>query len=159
MSCLKYIILAVFVIIIPLVKLVPGFCKFICPAGTLEAGIPLVISDPRLQKLVGFLFSWKIFILVAAIIVCTICYRSFCRFVCPLGAIYSFFSPVAMVCVKVDTDKCINCDKCVENCLMDVRKVGDRECIHCGECIKHCPVEAIRTSPHINIDGIIRKTK
>ncbi len=159
MSCLKYIILAVFVIIIPLVKLVPGFCKYICPAGTLEAGIPLVISEPRLRGLVGFLFSWKIFILVVILFICTFCYRSFCRFICPLGAIYSFFAPVAVVGVKVDTGKCINCDKCVENCLMDVRKVGDRECIHCGECIHHCPVEAIRTSPHISIDGIIRKTK
>ena len=32
LSHLKYILLAVFVILIPLWKLAPGFCKFICPA-------------------------------------------------------------------------------------------------------------------------------
>ena len=52
--------------------------------------------------------------------------------------------PVSVVGVKVDADKCINCSKCVDNCLMDVRKVGDRECIHCGSCMQHCPVDAIR---------------
>ena len=113
LSYLKYVILAIFVILIPLVKLAPGFCKYICPAGTIEAGIPLVSSNPQLQSLIGFLFSWKIFVL-------------------------------ALVGVKVDTEKCINCNKCVDNCLMDVHKVGDRECIHCGTCVGHCPVDAIR---------------
>nr|MCR5213288.1 4Fe-4S binding protein [Eubacterium sp.] len=133
LSYLKYIILIIFVILIPLVKLVPGFCKYICPAGTVEAGIPLVTTDSRLQELAGFLFSWKVFILILVLLICMFCYRSFCRFVCPLGAIYSFFAPVSVVGIKVDTDKCINCDKCIENCLMDVRHVGDRECIHCGD--------------------------
>ena len=144
LSYLKYVILIGFVIIIPIVKLVPGFCKYICPAGTLEAGIPLVAMDSSLHGLIGFLFSWKVFVLSVIILVCIFCYRSFCRFVCPLGAAYSFFTPVQVVGVNVDTNKCINCDKCVTDCLMDVYKVGDRECIHCGACIQHCPVDAIK---------------
>lgn len=144
LSYLKYVILAIFVILIPLVKLAPGFCKYICPAGTIEAGIPLVSSNPQLQSLIGFLFSWKIFVLALVLLFCSLCYRSFCRFICPLGALYSFFAPVSVVGVKVDTEKCINCNKCVDNCLMDVHKVGDRECIHCGTCVGHCPVDAIR---------------
>lgn len=143
LSYLKYVILLFFVIAIPLIKLAPGFCKYICPAGTFEAGIPLVIANKQIQGLIGFLFSWKIFLLSVFILICMLCYRTFCRFICPLGAIYSFFSPVQMVGVKVDTDKCTNCSLCVDNCLMDIRKVGDRECIHCGSCIKSCPVQAI----------------
>ena len=144
LSYLKYIILIAFVIIIPLVKLVPGFCKYICPAGTFEAGLPLVFSDPRLQKLTGFLFSWKVFFLVLILLICILCYRSFCRFMCPLGAIYSFFAPVSVAGVKVDTARCIDCNKCIDNCLMDIQKVGDRECIHCGMCMKDCPTHAIK---------------
>lgn len=146
LSYLKYIILIAFVIIIPLVKLEPGFCKYICPAGTVEAGIPLVTTNETLKKMVGFLFTWKVFILAAVLLVCMFCYRSFCRFVCPLGATYSFFAPVSMVGIKVDNDKCINCNKCVDNCLMDIKKVSDHECIHCGACINHCPVDAISYS-------------
>ena len=143
LSYMKYVILIFFVIAIPLIKSVPAFCKYICPAGTLEAGIPLVIANKTLRRLIGFLFSWKIFILSLVLLICMICYRTFCRFVCPLGAVYSFFNPITIVGVKVDYDKCINCQKCVDICLMDIRKVGDRECIHCGSCISHCPVDAI----------------
>ena len=45
LSRLKYVILAVFVILIPLVFLTPGFCKYICPAGTLEGGFPLLLKN------------------------------------------------------------------------------------------------------------------
>ena len=146
LSYLKYVILFGLVIIIPLVKLVPGFCKYVCPAGTLEAGIPLVSKNESLQRLTGFLFTWKIFILAVILLICMFCYRSFCRFVCPLGATYSFFAPVSLVKIKVDQKKCIHCDKCIVTCLMDTKKVGDHECIHCGECIHHCPVDAISFS-------------
>ena len=144
LTYLKYVILVGFVIIIPLFKLAPGFCKYICPAGTLQAGIPLVCMNENLQGMVGILFSWKVFVLAVILLLCIFCYRTFCRFICPLGAIYSFFAPVSVVRVKVDNDKCINCEACTINCLMDVKKVGDRECIQCRDCKAHCPVDAIR---------------
>ena len=49
---LKYVILAGFVIVLPLTVLdivgqgQPWFCKYICPSGTLFAGIPLIASNP-----------------------------------------------------------------------------------------------------------------
>ena len=146
LSYLKYLILLVFVIAIPLIKLAPGFCKYICPAGTFLGGIPLTYMNPELRKLTGYLFSWKVFVLLVILVICVFAYRSFCRFICPLGAIYSFFNPIAFFGIKVDMDKCIHCDACVRNCKMDVKKVCDRECIHCGECIKHCPADAISYS-------------
>ncbi len=143
LSYLKYLILAVFVVAIPAVKLDPGFCKYICPAGTLEAGVPLVIMDEHLQSMLGLLFSWKVFIMCACILFCAACYRAFCRFICPLGAIYSFFNPVAFFGVHVDKEKCTGCNACIRVCKMDTKKVGDHECIHCGECRAVCPEGAI----------------
>jgi len=143
LSYLKYVILIVFVILIPVIKLAPGFCKYICPAGTLEAGIPLVIADEKLRGMIGFLFSWKVFVLAVCILMCMICYRAFCRFICPLGALYSLFSPVAFFGIEVDKDKCSGCNACISSCAMDVVRVGDRECIQCGECVKICPDDAI----------------
>ncbi|MBP5415606.1 MAG: 4Fe-4S binding protein [Lachnospiraceae bacterium] len=143
LTYLKYVILIIFVIVIPLWKLIPGFCKYICPVGTLEGGIFFTYMDPALRQITGILFTWKVFLMVLILVICVFCYRMFCRFLCPLGAIYSFFNPIAFFGIKVDDKKCTHCDSCVKNCRMDVRHICDRECIHCGDCIKHCPVDAI----------------
>lgn len=149
LSKLKYVILVVFVIILPIMfkiitnSPVPAFCKYICPAGTLEGGIPLVFLDPSLRSLAGALFSWKVMVLAVIILSTCFIYRSFCRFLCPLGAIYSLFAPISLLGVKIDGDKCTNCGRCVRTCKMDIRNVGDMECIQCGDCIKECGVDAI----------------
>ncbi|MBR4515175.1 MAG: 4Fe-4S binding protein [Lachnospiraceae bacterium] len=144
LSYLKYVILIAFVIIIPLVKLTPGFCKYICPVGTLEAGIPLVSGNSELREITGWLFSWKVFLMCAILLFCMLCYRAFCRFLCPLGALYSMFNPISFFGIKVDEAKCTHCNACVRACRMDVKKVCDRECIHCGGCVPHCKEGAIR---------------
>lgn len=143
LSYLKYVILVLFVIIIPLGGTTPGFCKYICPAGTIEAGIPLVELDEKLRSRIGWLFSWKVLILIICIVLCAVCYRAFCRFFCPLGALYSLFNPVTFFGIKVDQNKCTGCNACIRFCKMDVREVGDRECIRCGECRSVCPEDAI----------------
>lgn len=143
LSVLKYIILVVFVIGIPLILAVPGFCKYICPAGTLEGGVFLVAMDERLRGLIGGLFSWKMFVLLVVIISAIFMFRSFCRFICPLGAFYALFHKVSVVGMKVDEEKCNGCNACVSRCKMDVKKVGDAECIQCGECVESCSKCAI----------------
>lgn len=143
LSWIKYGILLVFVIVLPVVTYVPGFCKYLCPAGTLEAGIPLTVLQENLRKLIGGLFTWKMFLLVLIVLGCIFAYRAFCRFLCPLGAIYSFFQPISFFGISVDDAKCTHCGICTRNCKMDVKKVCDRECIQCGECMAKCPVNAI----------------
>ena len=143
LSYVKYIVLVVFVMVIPMVLAVPGFCKYICPAGTLEGGVPLVAASEQLQALIGGLFSWKMLILVLVIGTSIFVFRSFCRFVCPLGAFYGLFHKVSVVGMTVDEDKCNHCNACVTHCKMDVSQVGDAECIQCGECKGVCSQCAI----------------
>ena len=143
LTYLKYIILLVFVVLIPIALKYPGFCKYICPAGTLEGGIPLLLANESLRKMTGFLFSWKCAVLLAVLLLCVFCHRAFCRFLCPLGAFYSLFNPVSFFGIRVDHKKCNGCNACAHNCKMDVKKVCDRECIQCGECIGVCPEKAI----------------
>ena len=147
---LKYIILAIFVIAIPLAYAqqrfpVPGFCKYICPAGTLEGAIGLLSNPANSDKfsMLGILFTRKFIIMAAIFTACIFIYRAFCRFLCPLGAIYGLFAKVSILGVKVDAPKCTGCGQCVAHCKMDVRHVGDHECIHCGACIEKCPAKAI----------------
>ena len=144
LSCLKYAVLLFTVIAIPLVRFIPAFCKYICPAGTLEAGLPLVIADEVLRSRIGWLFSWKVFVLVVFVLISMICFRAFCRFICPLGALYSLLNPVSFFGITVDRERCTGCNACIDVCKMDTCAVGDRECIQCGECIHACPECAIR---------------
>ena len=146
---LKYIIGLLFVIILPIVFFyvvgvgAPAFCKYICPAGTLEAALPLLSTNPFLKQNLGMLFNWKLFLLLVTVIASIVIYRPFCRFICPLGAFYSLFNKLSYFGIQVDNVKCIGCDACIRKCKMDCAKVGDRECINCGECIDTCPVNAI----------------
>lgn len=143
LSLLKYGILIVFTILIPLWLATPGFCKYICPAGTLEAGIPLTAANVSLRSLAGALFSWKILILLLILVSAVFLFRSFCRFLCPLGAFYSLFHKVACLGMTVDETRCTHCGACISFCKMDVKKVGDIECIQCGECRKICSEKAL----------------
>ena len=144
LTIIKYMILVVFVIAIPIALNYPGFCKYICPQGTIEAGIFHVAFNKNLSGAVGTLFNFKLFIAAVVIILSLFMYRFFCRFICPLGAFYSFFNKVAIFGLKVDNTKCIHCGACAKDCLMDTKIVSDRECIQCGECIDKCEVKAIK---------------
>ncbi|MGN0804759.1 MAG: 4Fe-4S binding protein [Candidatus Coproplasma sp.] len=145
LSYFKYVVLAL-VIAIPLIYSgIPVFCKYLCPAGTLEGAFPLLAnaSNSSFFEMLGVLFSWKFCVLIIVIVGSIFIYRFLCRFICPLGAIYSLFCKISLLGVKLDKEKCINCGLCIEGCKMDIRHVGDHECIQCGECISVCPVQAI----------------
>jgi len=150
LTYLKYVILVFFVILIPLAYAfrdfpLPGFCKYICPAGTLEGALGL-LSNAANQSYLGMLgplFTWKFLLMVSILVAAIFIFRVFCRFLCPLGAIYGLFNRISFVGVKVDQASCTECGICVGKCKMDVRRVGDAECIACGECITACPTQAI----------------
>ena len=150
LSRVKYVVLAVFALAIPawfaLRRLpLPGFCKYICPAGTLEGALMLLLhpANDALRAMTGGLFWWKFTVMIAVLTACVILFRAFCRFLCPLGALYSLMAKIALLGVKVDRGRCTDCGACVRVCKMDIRRVGDGECVHCGSCIDICPAKAI----------------
>ena len=151
LSWLKYILLAVFAAAIPLWyglrhnMPLPGFCKYICPAGTFEGAIGLLANPVNSEKfsMLGILFTRKFIIMLLIGLLCVFCYRTFCRFICPLGAIYGLFNSFNVIGVKVDSSRCSGCGSCVCSCGMDVRHVGDHECINCGRCMEVCTRNAI----------------
>lgn len=149
---LKYVILIVFVILMPMFVVdllgqgAPYFCKLLCPVGMLEGGLPLVLLNKALRGTVGFLYAWKGAILAVTIVLSILIYRPFCKYICPLGAIYSIFNPISVFRYRVDKEKCINCSKCARVCEMGcepLKHTNSTECIRCGKCKDACPTGAI----------------
>lgn len=151
---LKYVILIVFVILLPLFLVdllgqgAPWFCKLICPAGTLEGGIPLVLLNRAIRKTVGFLYAWKVALLLALVVLSLLIYRPFCKYLCPLGGIYSVFNPISVLRYRVDKEKCVGCGACAQVCEMGcdpLKNANATECIRCGACRRVCPTDAIQS--------------
>ncbi|MBQ9929284.1 MAG: 4Fe-4S binding protein [Oscillospiraceae bacterium] len=150
LSYLKYVILVFFVLIVPIMYAfrntpLPAFCKYICPAGTLEGGIGLLSNavNESYFSMLGPLFTWKFMLMVSILVGSVFIFRLFCRFICPLGALYGLFNKLSVFGVKVEKSKCTNCGLCHNHCKVDIKEVGDQECIGCGECIDVCPTNAI----------------
>ena len=149
---LKYMILFVFVIFLPIFITNsigmgdPFFCKYICPQGVLEGAIPLSLGNTAIRSALGKLFSFKLIILIMVILLSILFYRPFCKWICPLGAIYSLFNKISFLSIKVEDDKCVGCHQCTKVCKMDVdviKSPNHSECIRCGACMKACPKDAI----------------
>ena len=150
LSFFKYVVLVFFVFIVPIMYAfrdtpLPAFCKYICPAGTLEGGIGLLANkvNESYFSMLGPLFTWKFALMISILVACVFVFRMFCRFICPLGALYALFNRISFFGIKLNGEKCIDCNKCISHCKMDIKKVGDAECISCGECIDVCPTSAI----------------
>jgi ferredoxin len=161
---LKYALLAVLVIGLPLIigggkKLGAGdriikegtgsidYCGTVCPAGTLEAGLPALASDSEIRAKVYWRTYGKFGILVIVLGLAIVSRRSFCRSLCPLGALMALSTPISMLRLKTDQDKCTRCMKCVKVCPTHCRFVPEAagkkettaECVLCLDCVRNCP--------------------
>lgn len=170
LSYFKYLVLILFVFLLPFFITdeygygITWFCKFICPAGTLEAGIPMLFLKPELRSLIGILFYNKLFILCLFLVWMVFSSRPFCRTACPLGAIYSLFNKQSIFRMIHDPEKCTRCRACHKNCPMGVKfyeSHNDTDCIRCLKCMNEsCKFGAIsyqiagsRESSHQEVKG------
>ncbi len=76
--------------------------------------------------------------------------RAFCKYICPITIFLKPVSYFALIRVKRDKDKCINCKKCIKSCPMNVdmldnsrKRKNATECILCNNCVRNCPKKAL----------------
>lgn len=97
-------------------------------------------------------FTIGTLILVAIIIASFFVERFFCRYLCPLGAVFSIVSKLKFVKISKLSQKCGSCRICTNSCAMGIQlykhdKIDSGECIHCYKCVSACP----RNNVAINI--------
>lgn len=124
-----------------------GFCKFLCPAGTLEAGYLNLLLHTDLREFIGLIFYFKSSMLILIFLLCVVQYRFFCKNLCPLGLIYGFFNKFSWLRLSIDKIKCNDCKVCEKACLMNIqvtKNINSLECIRCLNCMHICPHRAIK---------------
>ena len=159
----RYAVLAIFVCILPAfaVNFVgqgdPWFCKYLCPSGTLMAGVPQILLHPELQSAAGMLWMIKFGVLLLLILLSVKIYRPFCRFLCPLGAVYGLFNRVSLYHYEYNALICTRCGACAASCAMKLDPCStpnSTQCIRCGNCLRACQAKALssvwsmKDSPH-----------
>lgn len=157
----KYAVLLLFVVFGPMLLVnefglgSPQFCKWICPAGTVSGALLLSANEP-IRQLIGLHFLWKIGVALVILIGAAAVHRPFCKYLCPLGAVYAPMNRVALLRHQVDERACIQCGACASVCGMGVdprKEPNSPECIRCGDCVRICPTHAIRRTGVRKNDG------
>ena len=95
-----------------------------------------------IQALSSYAFGFLIlaFITIGAIFI----ERFFCKYLCPLGAIFNITSKMRFFKIDKPTTECGKCRICTNNCPMGINlykteKVNNGECINCLKCTEVCP--------------------
>ncbi|WP_163328006.1 4Fe-4S binding protein [Desulfurobacterium thermolithotrophum] len=139
---LKYLMLVLGVILLPLIWKEPYFCM-ICPTGTLEAGIYWIAVSSMILNMAGSFFLFKLALGSMFLYGSIFIKRPFCRYICPLGALFSIFNKFSIVDFKVDKEKCIECNLCRKSCPVDYPIYKDPNsptCLRCLNCVKVCKI-------------------
>ena len=106
----------------------------------------LVALNAGIREQVGFMFGWKVSILILFLVWMAASERAFCRTACPLGAILGFFNRASLFRMTVDPDKCAECKECDRACPVRIKireAPNSADCIRCLHCVEACPRGAV----------------
>jgi polyferredoxin len=166
LESLKYAVLILFVFLFPALGMTylsgAAFCKFLCPVEALESYLPLLALQPALMTTAGFLFKWKLVLLAVVILLSMIIFRPFCRFICPLGAVYALLNRRSLLRFEVDRKNCKNCGACQEQCELGIdvyNNPNSPECIRCNQCLAGCQDSLLRIKAGLSVNTFRLKKK
>ena len=97
-------------------------------------------------------------LLLAVLILSLFVERAFCRYLCPLGALFTPLSVGRLFRIRRLETECTGCQRCTRTCAMGVAVheapfVRSGECIDCMKCLAVCHPEALRTLPAPAVAG------
>ncbi|TKJ41758.1 hypothetical protein CEE37_04095 [candidate division LCP-89 bacterium B3_LCP] len=127
--------------------------------AVLDAGVNLPVTEDMAFNLWNALQGWllplnaiqtgllltTLLLFIAILLMEKFGRRTWCRVICPLGALFGLIAHIAPFGRKVDPETCTSCELCGDNCRMgaideeDFYKTKRSECILCMECALVCP--------------------
>lgn len=136
----KWVLLLVLVFALPYFwpRLGVSYCT-LCPAGTLESAIPWAITGVSSPWRTMFLV--RVAVLLAVLVLAVLISRSFCRMLCPLGALLSLGNRLSFLRIRQTNDACNACGQCAQHCPVDldpVTEMNSGECVRCLNCTARC---------------------
>jgi ferredoxin-type protein NapH len=150
---LKYLVLLFLVFLFPFFlgeQTWFSFCR-ICPAAALQVSIPGLFSGGGTSLSLATLVRFGFLSLV--VVLAIVNQRSFCKVLCPIGALLAPLNYVSFWRVKPPRQTCLDCLKCDNACPMSIQPSTriqnhipanrDLDCIVCHDCQAACPPGAV----------------
>ncbi len=147
---IKYVVLVMMVFLLPFLfteRTAYSFCR-ICPASAIQVTLPNLFS----AGFAGFNTATAIKLAILALILAAavVSSRSFCKTLCPIGAMLAPLNFISLWKIRVPTENCVSCGKCETACpqqdaapaahiIQGTPPNRDLECIVCHECQTICP--------------------
>lgn len=102
--------------------------------------------------------TWGFVLLLVFLIGSLFVERFFCRYFCPLGALFTMISGKRCYKIRRNESACIHCGLCEKNCSMGIsilekEVVSSGTCIDCMQCLTICPEECLSANPTPAIAG------
>lgn len=92
-------------------------------------------------------------ILIFIMVGMAVCERFFCRFLCPMGAIFSMLPVLPIFSLGRNREQCIKgCSACTRVCPSGIElpnsgeDIQSGECFMCQKCVNICPKQNVKTS-------------
>ncbi|MFU8780226.1 MAG: 4Fe-4S binding protein [Kiritimatiellia bacterium] len=145
---IKYVLLGVTVVLLPFLlggDTLWSFCR-ICPVSAMQVTIPNLFAA---NSVITIRTVLKLAILAFILLLAVVSKRSFCRVLCPVGAMMAPFNRFSFLTVR-PVSGCVACKKCDKLCPTECGPAPDMiagkapgldpECVTCHECREGCPV-------------------
>jgi ferredoxin len=123
-------------------------------------------GEPVFERWDPFKVAWDLdgaltplFMLGAIIVASVFIYRPWCRYLCPMGAIFALASRFSLLRLAPESS-CVGCKLCVKNCASQSLAVDGEtkrvtidhgECMSCGACRSVCRKEGLCLSPRLSL--------
>ncbi len=147
-SNIKYIVLAATVGVIPFYlgeETMLSFCRM-CPASAIQVTLPYIVTAG--PGALNAPITIKLGMLAGILLLASVSSRSFCKTLCPIGAMLAPLNHISILTVKPPEKPCISCRKCDRVCPTGVepsQRISEGipanralDCIVCHECRDKC---------------------
>lgn len=150
---LKYLVLA-FIAVVLWIMALPMDAS-LSPWGAFGM---LISGNPSVM--VAAVRTWGFVLLLVFLIGSLFVERFFCRYFCPLGALFTLISGKRCYKIRRDESTCVHCGLCEKVCGMGVsilkkNVVSSGACIDCMQCLTICPKECLSANPAPAVAGTV----